>query len=150
MIVYTQEKIPWGDMSVMLKEHYEEISSHHDIALKPDVDRYNLLEQNGSIVCFTARKESSLIGYAIYIVSINLHYSDSLQALQDVLFIRTSERKGGVGIGLIRYADKGLKKMGVQIVYQHVKVAHDFGPLLERLGYTFVERVFSKRLDLEG
>lgn len=149
MIAYAKEKIPWDEIGPLLKEHYEEISSHHDIALKPDIDKYNLLEEGGLIVCFTARKESILIGYAIYIVSKNLHYSDSMQALQDVLFIRATERKGGVGAGLIKHADKELKKLGVQVVYQHVKVAHDFGPLLERLGYTFVERVFSKRLDLE-
>jgi hypothetical protein len=32
------------------------------------------------------------------------------------------------------------------VVFQHVKTAHDFGPLLERIGYTLVEKVYARRV----
>ena len=35
----------------------------------------------------------------------------------------------------------------LQVVSQHVKLAHDFGPLLKRLGYEHVEHVWQRRLD---
>jgi hypothetical protein len=47
---------------------------------------------------------------------------------------------------LIEHADAQLAAEGVQVVFQHVKTAHNFGPLLERLGYEHVENVYAKRL----
>jgi hypothetical protein len=48
---------------------------------------------------------------------------------------------------LIRYADMQLKEDGVQVVYHHSKVAHNIGPLLERMGYEAVDLIYAKRLD---
>lgn len=134
------------EISPLLETHFQEIARYKDIELDPDFVGYDLMEARGSLRVFTARLEDGrLIGYAIYFVSPNLHYRKSLQAVQDVLFIHPAHR--GCGARLIRDADRELAKEGVQLVYHHVKCAHDFGPLLERMGYEQVEKIFARRLD---
>ena len=68
-------------------------------------------------------------------------------ASQDVLFLAPEHRKGRLGMKLIDYADSMLRREGVQVVAQHVKAAHNFGPLLERLGYELQDLIYTRRLD---
>jgi hypothetical protein len=99
---------------------------------------------------YTARDRSGgLIGYAVYTLAPNLHYGGCLQASQDVLFVVKAARHGTMGTRLILYSEAGLRADGTQIIVQHVKLAHNFGPLLVRLGYQAVDTMYSKRLDRE-
>ena len=59
-------------------------------------------------------------------------------------------RDQGTGAGLIAFADMSLAAAGASVVYHHVKRAHDFGPLLRRLGYEEIESVWGRRLDRAG
>lgn len=134
------------EIAPLIHAHYKEISHYQDIELKPNWAKYQLLQDVEALRMFTARDESgALVGYGVFFVQKNMHYSDSLQAVQDILFIRKENR--GSGGKLIKYCDEALKKEGVQVVYQHVKQAHNFGPLLERMNYKLVDLIYSKRLD---
>jgi hypothetical protein len=65
-----------------------------------------------------------------------------------VLFIDPTHRRGlGIGRALLAHCDAELTKEGVQVVYHRCKAAHDFGNLLEALGYELVDRTFARRLD---
>ena len=88
-----------------------------------------------------------MVGYAAYAVHQNPHYRGIKQAIQDVLFLHPSKRGHLAGYRLIQFADEVLKKQGVQLVSHHVKMAHDFSPMLERLGYEQSEKIMEKRLD---
>lgn len=137
----------WPEVMPLLREHFDEISANKDIPLNPKVDLYNQMEEAGAFVVFTAREDDgALLGYAAYFVSYNMHYQDSFQAVQDVLFLTKPARKGMAGIRLIKYADEQLADLGCELVYHHVKVFHDFGLILERIGYNQVEKIYSKRL----
>lgn len=135
------------EIGPLLLAHWEEIAQYPDIPLNPDFDFYKASEMHGQLRIYTARHERELVGYAIYIVAPALHYSKSLQAKQDILFLKASYRHGRAGWRLIEFADDHLRTEGVQVVYQHVKAEHDFGPLLERIGYTFCDKLYSRRLD---
>lgn len=137
----------WAEVWPLLCIHWREIATWHDIELDPNLEAYEQLEEIGALRVFTARIGDELVGYAAYVVRPHLHYQGSTQAVQDVLFIAPEHRRGRVGIGLIAHADAELAKEGVQVVFQHVKCAHDFGALLERLGYSQVEKVYAKRID---
>lgn len=130
----------------LLQAHYEEVAKYKDIPLSVDVEMYLKLEEVGTLRIFTAREEGGLIGYAVYFVRYNPHYSTSLQAVQDVLFLAKGERRGLAGYKLIKYADERLAEEGVEVVYHHVKLRQDFGPLLERLGYEPIETIWGRRL----
>jgi len=134
------------ELMPLLEKHYEEIAHHKDVPLDPDWQQYEKLEQINALRVFTARDaDGRLVGYAVYFVRHNIHYRSSLQALQDILFIDPAVR--GFGAKFILWCDKQLAAEGVHITYHHVKAAHNFGPMLERLGYNLVDLIFTKRLE---
>lgn len=137
----------WGEIEPLLYKHWEEIAHFKDIPLAPNREVYDRLEAAGVLRCFTARLAGALVGYLVATVVPSLHYSGSVQSHQDVLFVLPEHRKSRAGIGLLRFAERQLNAEGVQVLHQHMKVAHDFGPLLERLGYEWVEKIYVKRLD---
>ncbi len=132
----------------LLEAHWKEIAHFQDIALDPDVEMYKKVEDAGMLRCYTVRTHSwELVGYVVYFVRPNMHYKQSVQASQDVLFLRQDLRKSTIGMRLIKHADEQLRAEGVQAVYQHVKAVHNFGPMLERMGYSLVDLIYTRRLD---
>jgi GNAT superfamily N-acetyltransferase len=130
----------------LLEKHWKEIAHFQDIALEPDRAGYSKVEEAGALRVYTARDEAGvLVGYCVYFVRHNLHYKSSLQASQDVLYIDPTRR--GFGREFLKWCDEQLKSEGVQATYQHVKAAHNFGPMLERQGYQLVDLIYAKRLD---
>lgn len=127
--------------------HYKEIARHQDkIALSPDYDRYMELDRLGLLHFVTARDVSKLVGYFVSLVAPSLHYKDHLMSMNDLLYVLPSHRKGMVGTNMIKYAVDSLKDKGVSRVLINVKMANDFGVLLERLGFVPMERIYEKML----
>lgn len=138
----------WGEILPLLQEHFLEISAYPDIALDPDIDAYNEVEDKGCLRCYTARLNGELIGYAVFFVRHNLHYRQSLQAVQDVLFVSKPHRSGRVGYKLIRYSEDQLRAEAVQVVYHHVKVnTPQTVELFHKLAYESIDLIVGKRLD---
>jgi GNAT superfamily N-acetyltransferase len=136
----------FAEMLPLLTAHYKEIAHYQDIPLEPDYSSYKHLSDSDCLRIFTARNDDKeLIGYCVYFVRENLHYKSSLQAVQDIVYVRPDCR--GVGARLIKWSDEQLKADKVQVVYQHVKSAHNFGPMLERMGYELVDLIYARRLD---
>lgn len=134
------------ELKPLLAEHWREVAHYQDIELAPNYEFYSTCT---ALRCFTVREEDVLIGYAIFGVAHNKHYMDSLQAVQDILFVHP-EHRGSAGARLVKFADAQLRKEGVQAVYHHVKMQHPtLGLLLDRMGYETVEVVMAKRLDKE-
>lgn len=132
----------------LIEAHWREIAHWHDIPLMPDWGAYERMAEAGLLRIYTVRTSTSrLVGYAVFFVKHNPHYSTSLQASQDILFLMPAHRGAAVGAGLVQYAEADLRSIGVQVVYHHIKHAFDFGPMLDRLGYERVEHVMAKRLD---
>lgn len=148
------------EMKPLLEKHFHEIAHYQDIPLDPAIDQYLALERAGALRVFTARgliraqnedgnweEKEILAGYCIFFVRHNLHYQGSLQASQDILFVYPAFRHAGFGSKFISFCDDELRKEGVQVAYHHVKQAHNFGPLLERIGYQLVDLIYGRRLD---
>lgn len=131
----------------LMSLHKEELCLHEDFELDPNWEGYFTLSAMGQLVICTARRGGTMIGYAAYAVHQNMHYRQIKSAVQDVLFLHPSKRGHMAGYRLIQFADEILKGMGVQLVAHHVKVKHDFGAMLERLGYVQSEKIYEKRLD---
>ena len=148
-VIFAKEKASdslFAELGPLLQNHWEEIAHNKDIPLEPDFSSYQKFEDTGILRIFTARDQAqTLIGYAVFFVSPNPHYKSSIQATQDVIFIEKDRR--GFGSHFIDWCDSQLKAEGIQIVYHHIKFAHDWGQLLERLGYRAVDKIYSRRLD---
>lgn len=149
MLTYQRETLSQArpDGEPLLLRHWQEIAHYLDIPYAPRWDGYENLERAGILRIFTARLDGQLVGYCVFTVAHSMHYATSLEASEDVLFVAPEQRKGRVGIKLIEFSDTVLKLEGVQLVRRHVKFAHDFGPLLERLRYEPIDRIYGKRLD---
>jgi GNAT superfamily N-acetyltransferase len=149
MLTYQRETLGQAktDGEPLLRRHWQEIAHHLDIPYAPQWATYEVLEKVGKLRIYTARLDGKLIGYCVFVVSHNIHYGTSLEANEDVLFVAPEQRKGRVGIKLIEFCDMALKFEGVQLVKRHVKLAHNFGPLLERLGYEPIDQIYGRRLD---
>ena len=129
----------------LLLLHWREVGHYQDIPLAPDWQHYKNADEAGLTRIFTARLWGKLVGYAVFFVRPNPHYKTSWQAAQDILFIHPDYR--GNGGRFIQWCDQQLAAECVQAVYHHVKVAHNWGHLLERMGYELVDLVYARRLD---
>lgn len=133
------------ELDPLFEKHYKEIAHYQDIPKDMDIDQYDFIEKHGFLKVYTCRHVSgALVGYAIFFVKTNIHYKGSLQANQDILFIDPKHR--GFGKSFIKYCDDELTKLGVQVVYHHVKLSHNWGALLERMGYEAIETIYGRRL----
>lgn len=148
MIAFARECVSDVEAEIrpLLDAHYAEIAHYQDIPLLPDWAFYRAAK---TVRVFTARDQGDLFGYAVFFVAPNRHYTSSVQALQDILFIHPDYRGALLGRRFIDWCDQQLKAEGAQVVYQHVKKAHDFGPLLKSIGYEEVETIWARRLDKE-
>lgn len=139
----------------LLTQHWKEIATYADIPLVVDTPAYLAAGEAGVVRCFTVRvpeervrRVGALLGYALFFVRSHMHYTGSVQAVQDVLYLHPSVR-GGTGAEFIAWCDDQLRGEGVQVVHHHAKIAHpQLGIALERLGYEPVETIYSRRLDL--
>jgi len=131
----------------LLELHWKEIARNKDqIKLNVDWEAYKTIEDSGALHAVTARDDGKLIGYIISMVSPNFHYRDWIMAHCDVLFMHPDYRGNSTFIKLLKFTEKSLQKRGVVNFYIHMKLAHDFGSLLERYDYAAIERTFEKQL----
>jgi GNAT superfamily N-acetyltransferase len=139
----------WPEIMPLLEAHKREVAHYPDIRLEVDVEAYNLAEESGCLRCYTARVAGRLVGYLVLFVRANLHYRQSVQAVQDVLFVVPAFRITRVPTRLIAFAEAQLRCEGVQVLYQHMKAARHEEALMQMLGYTLIDHIWGKRLDRE-
>ncbi len=140
----------WAELIPLTEAHYAEVGYYRDTyPLDPDYEGYEAAEAAGLVYWYTARVDGKLVGYVNYIVGPNLHYRGSLHAKQDLLFVAREHRNSKIGYWLVAHSHHALKAMGVQVVYQHTKVApeHNIGSFFKRLGYELIDEIYGKRLD---
>lgn len=148
-ITYQQEFLDTveKDIKPLIEDHWEEIALNKStIKLNPDWEAYHNLEDNGVLKIFTARSEGTLIGYFVVLLRNHIHYKDHIFAANDVLFLKQEYRKGLTGAKLMKFAEKCLKEDGVSVLVVNTKRHKPFDGLLEWLGYSHVENVYSKYL----
>ena len=127
----------------LLQDHKDEVDLF-SLDLDPDLDSYRQSFKDGTFFLLQMRSESKLVGYAGFFIYTSLHHKTSLHAKQDILFIRKDYR--GHGVKFIRYCDIVLKQIGVNVVLQCVPTSNDWSPILDRIGYTKIETVYTKEL----
>lgn len=146
-IVYKEESFDAAidDMRPLFEAHWEEVALNKDkVALNPDYDKYREIANLGMIRIFTAREDGELVGYFVVTIAPHLHYKDHKYALNDVIYLTPDLRAMGIGKGLISFAESVLQEAGISVLIINMKVQHPFDPLLEKLGFTSTERVYSK------
>jgi len=135
------------DILPLIEDHWEEIAVNKDkIKLNPDWEAYEALYQSGSLGVYTAREDGALVGYLVVTAARNPHYKDHVFASNDILFLTPSHRKGFTGYKLIKFVEKDLKGKGISVFIVNTKVHQPFDVLMKRLGFSLIERTYSKYL----
>jgi len=109
---------------------------------------YIRMSDIGVYAAITARdSKGSLVGYAGYTVSPHLYYQQYVMAMQDVIHVSKSHRKGFTGIRLFKESEKILKdNHNVNLIIQNSTQKIDLSNLFYRLGYRDSDRMFLKEL----
>ena len=136
--------------------HWQEVALDQDrVPLAPDWTKYRHLERAGVLKAIGAWDRGRLVGYDAFFVQPTMHYSTSLWAVNDILYLDPDHRKGLAGARLIRASEGLLKEIGVEKVlyhtklhvhYGHGKARGTVGDLLSALGYKHVENVYAKMI----
>lgn len=133
-----------GEIMPLIEAHKEEVATYPDIPLCIDWEKYLAMQEMGQLKFFVIKNSGEIVGYVSCLVQQALHYNTSLQCFVDAVYLDPKAR--GRGIALFKHVEDAMKAKGVQVIQFHVKVQHDFSAALERLGYTFVEKIMAKRI----
>ena len=133
------------EIKPLIIDHWQEIALDKEtVKLDPDWDEYDRLAEAGQLHLLTARENGVLVGYYVGIVKPHLHYKNSLMAFNDVLYIKPTHRQGMTGVRLFKEIERTLKERGVEKMFMNTKEHHNFGVILERLGYRKTETIYTK------
>lgn len=160
-IVIEQEKVAsifaapnWTDL---IASHHEEAGVHKDkMALAPDYERVQKLEELNMFRAWSAREEGLLVGYIAFHVIYHLHYKHTLTAIDDLFMLAPLHRRGTTGWKMFRVAMGELEEMGVKRFMLHDKVAWTerraehglpaMDMLFARLGFELTDRIWSRHV----
>lgn len=136
------------DIRPLLKAHWQELATYHDVPLDPDFEAYKTVDRAGSLRIFTVRSEdNALVGYAIYFVRMHHHYKTTKWAISDIVLVAPEHRNVGLGHGLYDFLEDQLRAEGVQVIYTMAKLKHpELSMLLELRGHERNEVIHAKRL----
>ena len=137
----------YDELTPLLNLHWEEIAANQgEMPLNPQFEAYEGLQLAGLFVAMICRREDTeeIMGYAMFFCTPHLHYKDTLCAENDIIYLRPEYRKGFTGIRLIKESERVLKEIGCGVITMRVKLAMDFGKVLERLGFTPSEVAYRK------
>jgi len=137
------------EVAPMLAAHHAETAVFADeMPLAPNFAAYEKLEQLGALRVYTARRDGSLIGYSVCLVSTSLH-RPVVEANESLLYVVPEHRGKTVGVRLMRFVEAQLAAEGVQLLARRSKAGRpelDLGSMLTRMGYTPVETIYARRL----
>ena len=137
------------DATTLIALHHQEVEDQK-LKLVPDYNRYMQLEEQGMFHGFSVRDASvagnKLVGYATYVTTPLLHHLSVVAAVCDTIYILPSYRGRWTGVKLLKFAERVLKNRGVSHITMNVKKEHDFGSMLQRIGYKHTEVIYSKHL----
>lgn len=135
------------EVKPLLQRHWEELAlDKEEVPLDPDWPRYARLEASGQLSVVTVRENGRLVGYSWMVIGPSLHYRSTLEAVMDIFWLAPEVRGRMGGRRLFRAVERELRRRGVKRVYAGSKLHKDSSALFIALGYTPIERWFSKLL----
>lgn len=105
----------------LVRAHWREVALDQDaVPLSVNWAQYEEMEQRGILFAVTMHVDGKLVGYNIFFVMPHIHYSTTLHALNDIVYVRP-EHRGIDGVRLILEAERQLKARGAVKVLYHSK-----------------------------
>jgi GNAT superfamily N-acetyltransferase len=136
----------FDEIEGLAEAHLGEVAAFRGIEPRANREQYRRAESAGILRVFTARAGVFLVGYAVFQVAEHPHFTGSVQATQDMVYLAPGVRKGWVGTRFLRWCDEQLREEGVEVVHQFSSMRRDIGPVLARIGYEKTQEVWARRL----
>lgn len=126
-------------------QHWEEVARDKTrLKLDPNIELYDAAARSGNLHVVTVRNGSKLVGYHVSIVAPMMHYKSFICSTSDMYWLHPCHRNGWAGIKLFETVRESCALRGVHMLDETTKIAADKGRLFEFLGYTPMERRFTK------
>jgi len=136
-----------NEMWILFSLHREELATNKALMiLKPDWDTYRNLEKLDKLLTLALYDRALIVGYTVTLIYKNMHYSDLIDAFNDVLYLHPKYRKGSFGLRLIRKTEEEARKRGAKRMLWHGKVDTVFSSLMPKLGYSVQDIIFGRDL----
>lgn len=100
----------------LLAEYAAESSMPEMGEVNPQAEIYRELERLGMVQMLAAMKDGSIIGFASILTTILPHYGQKAATVES-LFVRRSERKGGLGGAMIEACERLARDSGCKAIY---------------------------------
>ena len=147
-MVFQREKFSHfcDEALTLFEDHHKEVGDIFpgDVEFDPNIEAFLKLDDHDLLRVYTVREDGVLLGYCIHHVSNHLHFRNSLQSIQDAIYIAKNHR--GIGKKFISWIDDQLKSEGVEAVYHSVSLNYDYSKALVGLGYEKIESTYFRRL----
>lgn len=136
-----------AELVPLFEGHYKQLALDQDrVPLSPQYGEYRRRAEAGQVLCIVAREEGQIVGYFVGFVAPGLHYQTCLTLTMDIFWIEPKARGQGGGKLLFKEVERCAKARGVQRMFVGSKLHRDASWLFSHLGYTEVERYYSKWL----
>lgn len=127
--------------------HWEELALNKDcVPLDPQYEIYLRRDELGEVMFIAGRDGGELIAYFVGFIAPGLHYRTCLTLTMDIFYVHPTHRGKSAGVRLFKAVEQEARRRGVQRMFVGSKCHADASWLFERLGYSEVERYFSKWL----
>lgn len=110
---------------------------------------YNFFLQrqlDGKLNICTARENGKLVGYHVCLIDRHTQSKDLLVGTVQHVHVLKEYRKDNNGSNFLKFVEKVLKEKGVKLLFMAVNPKLKTDKLLERMGFTIDEIVYSKGL----
>ena len=136
-----------AEMMPLWKAHHAEVANKFYGPLLPDLEVYFKAAQAGMLRIFTVRDwKQNLHGYQVYFVNNHQHSKEMKHAVQDILYLCPENRKGLEGYKFVKWCVSKLRPE-VAVIHQRISARHDFGKLLERMGFALEDLTYSLKVE---
>lgn len=131
--------------AALFVDHYDEVAKNKGTTpLSPDWGVYQTLENQGKLILIAAWAGETMVGYSASMVGPHPHYSTTVMAQNDVLFVAKDHRRGRVGLRLVRETERIAAAMGARRVMWHAKQGSALEAILPKVGYGVHEIIFAR------
>lgn len=137
----------------LFPKHWEELALFRDrMPLAPNFMEYAERERAGRLFLATVRWDGKIVAYYTANVASGLHYSTTLTAQMDMVYVHPDARGRGLIVPLMNCVQRELKRRGAQIWYSGYKTGNPLklDNVLENFGFKPADTYVAKWIGSEA
>ncbi len=127
-------------------QHWQEMGLDGN-ELSLDIEKYRNMDDAGTLLSVTARKDGRLVGYFLNFIMRHPHY-DLLTAAMDVYYLLPEYRVGSNGIRLFEGTEKECRNRGVGFMLATARIDRSAaaGRIFQLMGWKNSRLVYEKKV----